>query len=551
MSNFFTLFRHLLFYPLKRREKTKASTKAVYIALGIIYAIMISTACIALYITAPTFKSEGLIDELLAVILATGAIAVLFFVFTATISTLFFSDDTPFLLTLPIKPQTIFMAKLLAVYATEILFFSALILPCVIVVGISANLGFAFYPIMIISSFVLPAIPLLIIVALAIPVTKLITYFKNRGAVASVVAIVLLAGFVIVYLIAIGSIDEQTLDKLDMVALIKASAPTLNTVANILFPFLALTRLATISPETAIGGVAPQFAWLVNLGIFALSIALVIAVALLLSNKVYRSAVSRTLESGNSNSNKKSNFKTSKSQTSALMKKEWRELFRTPAFSTQCLSGVILAPVMVFIMNYLRPSLGIASLDKAAEYTIILIIAVVGCSMNIGASTCISREGKSFYFMKTMPVPYSVQVKAKKNLYLIISTLSVVLSLIVYAITMPNIYQLIFGGIFLLAYNYAYNAFSVLFDIKNPKLNWVTPYEVVKNSTNASVPVLIGMVLGLLTLVVNLIFYYFVGGDLGIVVGYLTLTAIFIPVGIVLNHKVVSKADEYLDRVVF
>ncbi|MBR2988401.1 MAG: hypothetical protein IKC64_01605 [Clostridia bacterium] len=551
MNNFLTLFKHLLFYPLKRRGKTQASTKAIYIALGVLYALIIISSCVSLYISAPTFKSEGLIDELVALILAAGAIAVLFFSVISTISTLFFSDDTPFLLTLPIKAQTVFMAKLLSVYVTEVLFFSALILPCTIVVGISANLGFAFYPIMVISSFLLPAIPLLIIVTLALPIAKLITYFKNRGAVASIVATILLGGFVLAYLLAIGSIDEQALDKLDMVALVRASAPTLNTVANILFPFLALTRFATLSPDTVISGVSPRWSWLVNLGIFALTIALVVIVALLLSNKVYRSAVARALERGESNGKKVVKFSASSSVNSALMKKEWRELFRTPSFATQCLAGIILAPIMVFLMNYLTPSVGIEGVSGIIQYMGILVIAVMGSSMNIGASTCISREGKSFYFVRTIPVSYGAQVKAKKNLYLIISSITVAVSLVVYAITSFNLYQVIFGGIYLFAYNYAYNAFAVLFDMQKPKLDWTTPYEVVKNSTNATVPVLIGMALGIVTMLVNITCYILIGGNLGIVVGYLILTAVFLPLGVALNKKVINKADEYLGRVEF
>lgn len=50
--------------------------------------------------------------------------------------------------------------------------------------------------------------------------------------------------------------------------------------------------------------------------------------------------------------------------------------------------------------------------------------SVMGISMNVGASTAFTREGKNFYVLKTIPVEYKTIVKAKLSLYLIISSVT-------------------------------------------------------------------------------------------------------------------------------
>ena len=550
MNNFFTLYKHLLTYPFRRNGKRASSTTAVYIVMAILYALLIVSTCVSLYYLTPVFNAYGLVAELHATLMLACGVVVLVFAFAPALSGLFFSSDAQFLATLPIKSQTIFLAKLAVIYTTELAIVLLFIVPCSIVMGISANLGVLFYASIILSVLLLPAIPLFLIVILALPIAYFIGLFKNKGALTSIILIVLFSVFFIVYFFAIGAVGEENIENIDINALVLASAETITLLANIFFPFSSLTRFATLSNKTVFGELPLPFAPIVNIAVFTLFSAVVLLVAVVISAKVYHKTVSKMAESGAGDKKKKAEYKSAKSPTGALMAKEWRELVRTPAFALQCLLGIIMSPLLVFIMNFTGAEIAtVPGFSNLISYVSVLAIAMMGCGINVGASTCISREGKNFVFMKTIPVPYKTQVTAKLRLYLIISSVTVALSLVVFGVMAFNLIHLIFGAIFLFAYNYAFNNFAVLFDLTHIKLNWVLPNEIVKQSANVSVPMFVGMGALIVAIAITALFFVLIGGILGTILAYLTLTVIFLALGIFLRLKTSQNAHRYIDKV--
>lgn len=68
-------------------------------------------------------------------------------------------------------------------------------IPALVTVGIAVGLNAWYYVTVILAAFVVPAIPMVIVSLLAIPLMYVVSFFRNKGAVASV-AMILLFGAV-------------------------------------------------------------------------------------------------------------------------------------------------------------------------------------------------------------------------------------------------------------------------------------------------------------------------------------------------------------------
>lgn len=89
-----------------------------------------------------------------------------------------------------------------------------------------------------------------------------------------------------------------------------------------------------------------------------------------------------------------------------------------------------------------------ALFNTIMSFVLIGFIGMFGISMNTGAATTITREGGNFWLLKTVPVTYRTQIKAKLLLYVAISTVTVAVSLAVSALLAFDAVNLICGIIF-------------------------------------------------------------------------------------------------------
>ena len=195
------------------------------------------------------------------------------------------------------------------------------------------------------------------------------------------------------------------------------------------------------------------------------------------------------------------------------------------------------------------PAETMALVKNIVNFIMICFIGMFGVSMNTGAATTITREGANFWMLKTMPVPYKVQIRAKLTLYLIVSSLTVLLSLIVVSISSFNLTNLICGLVFLMLYNYGFNCFCVYMDLYRPKLNWTTPNEAVKNNRNAVIPMFINMAVSILLVAVPVLCLIFIPSLLvAMIVSWAVLIIFGVAVAIVFHNLLYANADYLFDK---
>lgn len=128
------------------------------------------------------------------------------------------------------------------------------------------------------------------------------------------------------------------------------------------------------------------------------------------------------------------------SQVRSYMKKELRMLRRNPAYLMNCFIVTFVWPLF-FLITMAFGGDGLLKISAAPEVfdqsslliglgAVVFITSFITALNFIGVCS-ISREGKSFYYMKIMPITYHNQIKAKRNTALLICNLGTTLYLFI------------------------------------------------------------------------------------------------------------------------
>ena len=179
MSNYVSVLKLLIKNMFRRdmaKEKSLTKTLLVGLSLLIAYAAIGFLFVTLIYFMGSTFAAFSLQSEFISMILACGLMVVLIFGIVTVLTCLYFSKDTEFFFALPIKPATIFAAKLTVVYLIELSITALIMLPCLIAAGIVMNLSAIFYVIMPFAVLFTPVIPLVLASVIAIPVMYIVSF---------------------------------------------------------------------------------------------------------------------------------------------------------------------------------------------------------------------------------------------------------------------------------------------------------------------------------------------------------------------------------------
>jgi hypothetical protein len=190
----------------------------------------------------------------------------------------------------------------------------------------------------------------------------------------------------------------------------------------------------------------------------------------------------------------------------SIIIKDAMEIIRNPGLAFYCLFQVVMAPILMVFYSSLLAG-GDEVMPQGALtgigyfFTVLMVIGV-----NYTALSSISREGSNFYMMKTLPVPYSVQIKAKVRLADIVTAAGIILCCFTMALLMKvDILSVILFFGFGLTLGGAFNSLLVYLDAKRPKLEWESIAVALKNSKNSFISMGLSMAVGLPLFIGNII----------------------------------------------
>ena len=533
MTTFFKLVRVFLIQTYRLNKDQKKSRKYMYIGMLLGFLPLIAIGALSAFVMGAALKGDTARGAgFLSLIFIADFLIIMFFGLIAMLQAVFFSKDAETLLSLPVRPATLFFAKMVVVYISELTIAAATVIPFAVAFGIGFGVSAVYYIAVPFAALLMPFIPLLIITLLSFPLMYVLSFFKNKSMLSLICVLVLFGGFFTLYFIGInalssgagGFITENPGGEAAF-ALPEAFLNFLNSARQIPpFGFFASFMLL----ENA----------LVNLLLFVACTVGLAALALLIASSLYTRGIRGQLE-GNA-SKERGNDKKTKLETKSAgfersyLMKEIKTLSRETGFAFQSFMGAVMGPLFLFLINggvfgnAMEMEGGkIASSLFMTTLSSFMVIALCGGS-NYTAYAAFTREGKYFYMNKYLPISYSAIVKLKTRFANYVTAVGVSLSAVVLFIN-----ALIGGhglvgiiGIPLICgiaalIGFSTNKFGILRDLKRPKLVWNNANEALKHNTYAMVPMLISMAAGLFIMIEGMILFgLMTAGLLNEILGY-------------------------------
>ena len=423
------------------------------------------------------------------VVLLTMAMTAVFGIFV-TMSGIFLSRDTELLSSLPIRSQHVFLAKFLFVYLCELMLSAVFLLPAITLYAIKVEgaMGIGIFLRGIYITLLSPMLPLVVSTVLVSLLMWVIGKLRRRDLFITIGTFALLIG------VTLGQFYLQSK---------MMSAPTGGDFLTEFFHANWTTMNAFAKPPISWASFAIHAGGMnsaLNLILFTLVSIFAYAIVRLVCGGIYRHAVSVNLETAKKSRSARRRALTDKARSpkAAFFRKELRVFFRTPVYLTNGLAGIVF-PLMVLLLPTLSGDTAVLrSLGGAVPAPVMALIlgglAILFSGFNSGAATVLSREGRTFEHLRSLPLEPRDAALAKLLFGIGLCPLWT-LPLCVFAIPTLgiDIGTALLGFVFGMVGGILLSAICVWIDLARPKLHWDTETEAIKQNFNVMLAMLVGL----------------------------------------------------------
>ena len=245
------------------------------------------------------------------------------------------------------------------------------------------------------------------------------------------------------------------------------------------------------------------------------------------------------------------------SPVKAIFKKEWKSILKTPIYAMNSLSGALVLPIMLLViwlggsmdMNVFMDELGYdpTNFSHIALCSVILSAVLFFCGgLNTGGATMVTREGKSIWILKVVPVPAAKIVRAKLLASLSISYASLIIPAVIVAVLMGGaIIETLIALIIAVLLCTASAAICLLFDCCHPNLGWQNPTQAIKQSLNAGMAVIVEFAL-IIILGIAAFFLYNISPTV-MLAGIIAISLLLAVISLTLLNKKGARALENIE----
>ncbi len=502
MQSVRTLFRLDLKSRFGSVQKIGVSKRIMQILGYVFFAAIYALLIVGIYFLTNMFvEKSGLRLEYL-VMIATATILIATAIATSTVvKNLYQNGDNEMLLRFPVSGKEILLSKSIYCFLHNFVVCVLMMLPFYISFGAvtDAPAGdyFAYLGVILISTL----FPYSVANIIAVPVMKIMNKVKNQFLLVLIFTIIAICAVFVLYLTSLGNVleymkdSEQNIFSKDVIGYFQA-------FANNAYPFKWYAELINGKVYSGLSG--GQMA-LRCLYIFLLNAALAVG-AYFVTTRQYYKTILYGIETQKASFTKKVKDK-QHSQPVALFRREFYLILRSFNYSFQYFAMACAAPVMVFFCNRLACTMGTESVGAGIMPGLTLMVIVIFVAIIVSfASTCISREGDSFYHTKIIPVSYTTQVLVKFVLYAAVAAISVSLSCLVSGVYYTSetggqlLTPLDVGAIFgiSLITVISLTCLSMIADIKSPTFNVGGDGEMVQANKNLAIALIVGIVVAAL-----------------------------------------------------
>ncbi|NPV29841.1 MAG: hypothetical protein HPY58_09365 [Firmicutes bacterium] len=414
-------------------------------------------------------------------LLASGFL-IFFFGISSVIATLYFSDDAPLLVSLPLKPFQVLAAKFALVMTNQYLVLAFLLAPPLVIFGKGEGLSLLYVIVAVLVFLFFPAIPLAPAAALAVAL-------MSRAASKHLKDLFTILTYLFLITFGIGlQFFMQSLPKgremASLQELLRTQGALLKMVGRSFPPAVWATK-ALAAPGTGEG--------FLSLGFFLALTAALLAVMLLLGERFFYRGLLEGEEITRRHRVKQSFHALWKaaSPMKALALREHRLFLRTPVYLMNVLPVAVIVPVITFIPLFTQketiPVARIALFLAEHPYVKLVISAIttfIAGTLPLAASA-LSREGRLFYLSQLIPVSPKDQVRAKFWYILGVNFLcSLPFFILAVIVTRLQLLDTLLLGTLALAATAAVTSLGILIDLLHPYFDWDNPQRAVKSNLN-------------------------------------------------------------------
>lgn len=478
---FKTLFKNA--NPSKKDEdgKKKLSSGA---KLLISVSPLIVLVCAMIAFLSISLKNLSEFSLIVTALVGATQLIVLFLSMFSIVSTLYESKDTPFLSTLPLKTTSVFLAKFAMTYVSALQLCAIVILPTVLSGAIAYNVAsktmfYGFYPLVFVIIAFAPILPLFVVVVLSMPVVWLGSYFKSKPTLKSILTILFYLALMCAYMVIVYFMNTRGFGQEGNIEMSQGTLGSLATLANVFYPDKVLVSLC-------LGIDAGK-----NFGISAAIIVCMIAIMLVLSSLFYKKINMRKSESVQATESKNVSLKHNDVVVS-LMKRDFKSIMRNSTLAMTSFANLLMAPIFIVVMYFIsnfksNTDDGLTPImsDMMGIGFVVMYSMIFLAGANMLANMAYTREGKSFFASKTLPINPKDSIKAKLLLSVIVPSILLVpimlISLLLYKI---DIVSTLFVGIDTLMMITGACCMSILFDMKKGNQHWEQVSDIKNSSQN-------------------------------------------------------------------
>ena len=480
----------------KRREEAVSKRKGLgKVGFAILYAfgglaILGFEFSIASQLAMAAVRANA-VENTLYVLVGITQLVVLFFGILTSMGYLYFSKDQKLLSTLPFEKGVVFAVKSTQAYLGELLINCIVFIPIAVAYGIICNVyGYAlpwtYYLVAVLAAFMTPAVPMLLITLLSLPIMRLVAIFKRRRVGNGIALAVLYLLFMVGYLalVGVGSAGEITLGE-----------GALTAFDNV--------RKATIFNYPIINAMLGNKGW-ANFFIYFAGILVLFAVNLLFSLLFYNKILRDSEESGGEVVRKKSRSTAPKSVFGSFFLKELKTLVSTPTILMSVILGLVMPVLMMAFVKFTFSDIStaedpvpwmIGNLDMFSVGFATFIVQLMSVSAGSVNSVGFSLEGKNLPMLKSLPLSPRELVKIKLSFSMVITGIQSILVLIAFPLIMGihNPIAIIGLPLTVALSGFFSNSMMLYFDLKDPNYTWNNISEITKNNKRMIKPMMIVM----------------------------------------------------------
>ena len=556
--------------------RKRAGTAIAFILIGACFLPMLISVAIAMYymggiavenVRLGNIPQEGVYFIGTFLMLMCQGL-VLMFGIHAIMSNVFVVKDADRLLYLPVRSHTIFLAKLTVAYLNEVITTAVTILFVLLPFGIGAGV-YPSYDVMLLAALILiPIMPMVLGCIVSVPFSALIARFGKNSAVKTLLRIFIYILVMGIYMYGMhsfgfltGSAEGNILD--NPVAFISGMLEDFVQSLTPIMPYFHSNYLLVRSMF------ATDFLnWVTNFSITFGENIVLLAVVFLISMPFYRRMLRLSVEEGSARP-KKSNGEQykikSKGVVRELMVSDFKRTVRDGQLGFQSFAGIIMMPIVVVVLYFFMgvteegetsflQLMAISPLyEMIAPLFIMAYMIFIGLTTNVLGLYPISRENKSVYMLKSLPVSFSKILLAKVLLATAVMVLSdfVTCALIVGLLGISWYYGIAILVVMSLV-GFGSMCITTLLDLKDPRFGWANFNHGFRNAKNNWIAMLIGVIT--VTIIVGLsaafiIWYSFVPVWYAILIMWIVIfvaTAVFAGVA---YKTMVGKATKYFENI--